>query len=87
MKLLENEKNEENTSDDDEAIGFEKVNKFQYLGAILNIKNDWSKEIGIRITKVERAAFALSQFLKSKLFSKKTKDKVVHGYNKAHVNL
>jgi hypothetical protein len=28
MKLLENEENEENTDDDDEAIGFEKVNKF-----------------------------------------------------------
>jgi hypothetical protein len=40
---------------------------------MLNIKNDWSREIRIRITKAEKAAFALSKFLKSKLFSKKTK--------------
>jgi hypothetical protein len=40
---------------------------------MLNVKNDWSREIGIRITKAERAAFALSKFLKSKLFLKKTK--------------
>lgn len=70
MKLLENE---ENTGDDDEAVVFEKVNEFQYLRVMLSIKNDWSREIGIRITKAERAAFALSKFLKSKLFSKKTK--------------
>ena len=73
MKLLENEENEENTDDDDEAVSYEKVNEFQYLGAMLSVRNDWSREIGIRITKAERAAFALNKFLKSKLFSKKTK--------------
>lgn len=45
---------------------FEKVNEFQYLGVMLSVKNDWSREIGMRITKAERAAFALSKFLKSK---------------------
>lgn len=39
----------------------------------MNVKNDWSREIRIRITKAKRAAFALSKFLKSKCFSKKTK--------------
>jgi hypothetical protein len=71
MKLLENEENEENTDDDDGTVVFEKVNDFQYLGAMLSIKNYWSREIGIRISKAERAAFALSKFLKSKVFSKK----------------
>jgi len=70
MKLLENERN---TDDDDEDVGYEKVNEFQCLGAMLSVKNNWLREIGIRITKDERTAFALNKFLKSKLFSKKTK--------------
>jgi len=73
MKLLQNE---ENTDDDDEDVVFEKVNEFQYLGVMLSVKNDWSREIGIRITKAEKAAFALSKFLKSKLFLKKTKTRL-----------
>jgi hypothetical protein len=36
-----------------EEITFEKVEKFKYLGVTLNIKNDWSKEINIRINKAE----------------------------------
>lgn len=39
MKLLENE---EDTGDDEDVV-FEKVNKFQYLGAMLNVKKDWNK--------------------------------------------
>ena len=35
--------------------------------------NDWASEIGVRLVKAERAAFALNKFLKSKVFSKKTK--------------
>jgi len=73
MKLLENE---ENTGDDNEAVAFEKVNEFQYLGVMLSVKNDWSREIGIRITKADRAAFALSKFLK--VILKEKKGKVVH---------
>ncbi|CAI6360223.1 unnamed protein product [Macrosiphum euphorbiae] len=69
MKLLENEENTDG-DDDDEDVVFEKVNEFQYLGAMLSVKNDWSREIGIRITKAEGAPIAL---LKSKLFSKKTR--------------
>ncbi|KAE9523129.1 hypothetical protein AGLY_016470 [Aphis glycines] len=46
------------------------------VGAMLSAKNDWSKEIGVRIAKAERAAFALNKFLKSKLFSKKTKTRL-----------
>lgn len=42
MKLLENE---ENTGDDDEAVVFEKVNEFQYLGIMLSVKNNRSREI------------------------------------------
>jgi hypothetical protein len=33
---------------------------------MLSAKNDWSKEIKVRISKTERVAFALNEFLKSK---------------------
>lgn len=70
MKLLENE---DSTDDDydDEDIVFEKVNEFQYLGAMLSVKNDWLREIGIKIAKAERASFALSKFLNSYCLKKK----------------
>jgi hypothetical protein len=56
-----------------ETLPYEKVEQFQYLGTLLNIKNDWSHEIGTRITKAERAFFFLLRFFKFKLFSKRTK--------------
>ena len=37
-----------------ESIAFEKVEEFQYLGALLSTKNDWSREISARIAKAER---------------------------------
>lgn len=43
MKLLENE--------DDTDVDNE------YLGTMLSIKNDWSRKIGIIITKAEKASF------------------------------
>jgi len=55
MELLENGDNP-----DTGFLTFEKVEEFRYLGAMLSAKNDWSKEIGVRITKAERAAFALN---------------------------
>jgi len=71
MELLEDGDNP-NTG----SLTFEKVDEFRYLGAMMSAKNDWSKEIGVRIAKAERAAFALNKFLKSKLFSKKTKTRL-----------
>jgi len=53
MKLLENE---DDTEDDDEDVTFERVNEFQYLGVMLSVKNDWSKEIGVRIAKAEKGS-------------------------------
>jgi len=41
----------------------------------LSAKNDWSKEIGVRISKA-KAALAKKKFLKSKFFSKKTKNRL-----------
>ncbi|KAL4090626.1 hypothetical protein QTP88_025425 [Uroleucon formosanum] len=58
------------------SLTFEKVDEFRYLGVMLSAKNDWSREIGVRIAKTERAAFALNKFFKSKLFSKKTKTRL-----------
>lgn len=52
MKLLENKKD---TDNEDEDVVFEKVNDFQYLGFVLGVKNDWSKKIGLKIAKTERA--------------------------------
>lgn len=42
----------------------------------MSIKNDWLREIGVKIAKTERAAFALCKFLKFKCFSKKTKTRL-----------
>lgn len=48
MKLLESEDSIDDT-DDDEDVDFEKVNKFQYLGVILNVKNLYVRRV--RLTK------------------------------------
>jgi len=65
MELLENGDNPHT-----ESLRFKKVDEFRYLIATLRAKNDWSKEIGVRIIKTEIGAFPFSKFLKSKLFSK-----------------
>lgn len=49
MLLLENE---DGTKDVDKII-FGRVNEYQYLGAVLNVKNDWSREVSVRSTKTE----------------------------------
>jgi len=60
------------------TIPYEKVEDFQYLGVLLSTKNDWSREIGSKITKAERAFFALLKFFKSKLFSNEQRQDFVH---------
>lgn len=45
----------------------------KYLGAILSIKNDWSKEINIRTNKAEKTFYALLKFLNSKTPSRRSK--------------
>lgn len=37
-----------------EVLMFEKVNEFWYLEVVPSIKNDWWREIGLRIRKAER---------------------------------
>lgn len=66
---------------------FEKVNELTYLGAMLSVKNDWSREIGLRITNAERVVFALSKFLKSKCFSNKIKVRLCTAIIKTYINL
>jgi sorting nexin-29 len=56
-----------------EDLNYEKVSDFKYLGATLSTKNDWSKEISIRINKAQKASYALTKFLTSKMLSRKTK--------------
>lgn len=63
--------NSEIFEDSMEPIVFEKIEDFQYLGAILTTKNDWSREIGIRVTNAVRASFMLLKFLKYKYSQKK----------------
>lgn len=55
------------------------------LGILLNTKNDWSRKIGTRITKADRVLFALLEFFKSRVFSKRTKLRIVHVNNEAGV--
>jgi hypothetical protein len=45
-----------------EMLPYEKFEQFQYLGTLLNTQNDWSYEIETRITKAEKAFFALKFF-------------------------
>lgn len=60
-----------------------------YLRAFLRINSDWSRGIGLRITKAEKASLALTKFLKSKLLKKKTKkqNKTIYSENKSYTNL
>lgn len=50
-----------------------KVNESEYLWTMLSVKNDWSREIGIRTIMAEKAAFIISKFLKSNFYQKKNK--------------
>jgi len=52
---------------------YEKISDFKYLGATLSTKDDWAKEISIRINKAQKAFYALTKFLISKMMSRKTK--------------
>jgi len=70
-KIMELIGEEDNT--DTRSLAFEKVNEFRYLGTVLSKNNDWASEIDVRIIQAEGAALALNKFLKSKVFSKKTK--------------
>jgi hypothetical protein len=56
-----------------EDLIYEKVSDFKYLGVPLSTKNDWGKEISIRIIKAQKVCYALTKFLTSKMMSKKTK--------------
>lgn len=59
-----------------ERLNFEKVEELKYLGAKLSIKNDWSKEINIRINKAEKTFYALLKFLNCKMLSRRSKTKL-----------
>jgi hypothetical protein len=43
-----------------ENLIHQKFSDFKYLGATLSIKNDWGKEISIRINKAQKACYALT---------------------------
>jgi len=59
-----------------EGLTFEKVGKFKYLGATLSTRNDWSKEINIRINKATKAFYALIKFLNSIMISRRSKTRL-----------
>lgn len=44
-KIMKLHENEDDTEENDEYVTFERVNKNQYLGVMLSVKNDWSREI------------------------------------------
>jgi len=59
-----------------EGLTSEKVEEFKYLSAILSTRNDWSKEINIRINKAEKTFYALTKFLHSKMLSRRSKTRL-----------
>lgn len=67
MELLDGEPYQ----DDLNAIVFEKVEEFQYLGVLLNIENDWSREIGMRIPKAESSRLHSPNSSNPKLYLRK----------------
>jgi len=56
-----------------EELNYEKVSNFNYLGATLSTKNDWSKEINIQIHKAQKTFYTLTKFFTSKILSRNTK--------------
>lgn len=50
MELLDSDEDPRNK----EKLMYEKIEEFKYLGATLCTKNDWAKEIGIRISKPKK---------------------------------
>lgn len=68
MELFDNELSKDKVS----SIGFGKVYKIQYLGQLLNTKNDWSYQIIMRIENEKSAYFTVYKLLKSKILSEKT---------------
>jgi len=56
-----------------ENLSYGKVSDIKYLGVTLSTKNNWSKEINIRINKAQKMFYELTKFLTSKILSRKTK--------------
>jgi len=56
-----------------ENLSYEKVSDFKYLGTTLSTKNEWLKEISIRINKAQKAFYALTKFFRSKMLFRETK--------------
>lgn len=50
-----------------EKITFENMKDLKYLGTTLNIKNEWSKETNICISKAKKTFYALMKFFNSKM--------------------
>lgn len=61
---------------DSVGLAYEKVDDFKYLGTTLSTKNDWSKEIDIRLNKAEKTFYALSKFFNTKMLSRRTKIRI-----------
>ncbi|KAF0752612.1 putative G-protein coupled receptor 158 [Aphis craccivora] len=66
----------ENNPDENVVIQghtFEKVHQFTYLCVAISGNNDWFIELNSRIIEAEKASFRFTKYLKSKLFSRRTK--------------
>jgi len=55
---------------------FENVENFNYLGSILNADNKMNTEIAEKIAKGNKAYYANSKLIKSKLLKRNTKMKI-----------
>jgi len=78
--------------DEDEAdlevdgISFQKLHDFKYLGVNINNRNNVHNKIRLRLKVGNGCYFAVSHIFKSKLLSRKTKEKLYTTYLKPVVS-
>jgi len=77
MFLSRKTKNEENMKDlKVDSLTFQQVSSFKYLGVHVNSANCMHEKIKLRLKSANKAYFAMVSLFKSKLLSRKTKEKL-----------
>jgi len=77
MFLSRKTKSEEDMKDlEVDGLAFQQVSSFKYLGVYVNNTNCMHEEIKLRLQSANKAYFAMLSLFKSRLLSKKTKEKL-----------
>jgi len=77
MFLLRTTKSDEDLKDlEVDGLTFQKVSSFKYLGVNVSNTNDMHEEIKLRLQSANKAYFAMLSWFKSRLLSRKTKEKL-----------